>query len=441
MDNHPGAISTNLIQLPSDPGHLTLITGARLIDGQGGEPRDGVSILVAGAIIKEIGADGTVALGKEPHRRIEAAGKTVIPGLIDAHVHLTGQATFDPYRRYLWPSDGVKTIKAVADAERALEAGWTTVVDLGWPSPALDIRAAAHLGIVVAPRILSAVAALSPTGGHGDWHALPYQWVKEREFRGRLVDGEDECRKAVRLNFREGADLTKIMVTSAGFGSERDWPPRDIFGEEELAAIVDETKKHLGTIAAHCIGGSGVRKAIAAGVNTVEHGVVDPEDYDILGTMAAQGVTLIPTLSIFYWFAEEGLGRGMSAWGVDMAKRVMATQMAMVRRAKEAGVPIATGTDTGSSYGIGQNAKELELLVQAGLTPMEAIVAATRNAARARGIGAEVGTLEPSKQAEMLLLNVDPLGDVRALQSLESIEAIIRPDPAAVPANAARART
>ena len=420
-----GPIGSKLLSLTPESG-TTVIQNARLIDGRGGRPIERTNVVIEGERIKEL-LEPQAPLPAGPDVRvIDATGKTVMPGLIDVHVHLTGVATMDPYRRYLWPSEGVRTIRAALDVYRAYEAGWTTMIDLGWPGPGNDLKFAINTGLISGPRILTAIAALSQTGGHSDWHMFPYEWVKEKGWRGRIVDGVDECRKAVRLNFREGADLTKIMATSGGFGSEHDWPPVAALTQDELDAIVDETNSHGAITAAHCRSVEGVRKAIAAGVHSIEHGSIDKENYDILTTMAEKGIALVPTLSIQYWFQKEGLQRGMPKWGVEMSKWEIELRKEMVRKANEEGVIVATGTDTGSSFGIGQNALELELLCDAGLSPMEAIVAATRDAARSRGIEKQVGTIVAGKLADVLVLNTDPLADIRSLRGTDNVASIIR---------------
>jgi len=231
----------------------------------------------------------------------------------------------------------------------------------------------------------------------------------------------------VRLNCREGADLIKIMVASGGLQIGKKYPPPVGFTQDELAAIVDEAHRRGLVVATHCGGGPSVRAVVSAGADSVEHGDLEPQDYDILGEMAARGVTLVPTLSVCHWFHTKGAEKGTPQEGVDLAGHLLDLGFAMVHKAKEEGVKIAVGTDTGTpSWGVGLNALELELLVTAGLTPMEAIVAATKNAAECRGIGDHVGTLVPDKLADLLVLDVDPLQDIRALQDKNSISKILR---------------
>jgi imidazolonepropionase-like amidohydrolase len=414
-----------LISLGSDSG-TTVIRGARLIDGTGQAPRASATLVIRGDRLVAIQEAETALPSESNVRLIEAAGKTVIPGLIDVHVHLTGMNTVEPYRRYLWPSDGVKTITAMLDALKAYAIGWTTLVDLGWPGPAKDLKWAINRGLIDGPRIFTAIASLSATGGHGDWPIFPYEWVQEKQWRGRIVDGVEACRKAVRLNYREGADITKVLVTGTTYSGRHVWPPIAAFGHEELEAIVDETRKHKGTVAAHAVGGEGVRKALTAGVDSIEHGTIEPEDYDLLEVMAERGVTLVPTLSIGALFRSQGEQPNMDPWSLDRAHRVRDIQYAMVRKAKELGVRIATGTDLGSGFAMGRNAWELELLVEAGLTPMEAIVAATKAAAECRHLSADLGTIEPGKLADLLILDADPLENVGLLQDEQRIVSILR---------------
>jgi len=424
-----GPIGGKLISLVPNGG-TTVIKGGRLIDGTGSVPRDNVDIVIRGERIAAVGhREGVVLAEDSDVLVIDGTGRTVMPGLIDAHVHLRGALTSDPYKRFFWPEEGqtggINAIFAAVVAYRALEAGWTTMTDLGC-GPARALKWAINHDVVVGPRILAAVKAISGTGGHTDWLPLPYDLMKEKEYRGHIVDGVDQCRHAVRLNYREGADLIKIMVASAGLQA-KSWPPPVTLTHDELAAIVDEAHRRGLIVATHCGGAPSVRAAVAAGVDSVEHGKLEPPDYDILGRMAEQGVSLVPTLSVLYWFHSKGAERGTPQNMVDRAGQQLDLQCAMVRKAKEEGVNIALGTDTGTpKWGVGLNGLELQLLVDAGLTPMEAIVAATRNAAKARGIADQVGTIAPGKLADILVLEVDPLEDIRALQEKGNIAKILR---------------
>lgn len=395
------------------------ISGARVIDGEHDTPIERATVVIRGQSIEDVLPAGA-PMPEGTTQTIDATGMTLLPGLIDAHAHLDGLATKDPYRRFFSPSDGVKTLRAALEAQRYIEAGWTTVADLG-VGKSIDLRAAIQSGVITGPRIIATVAPLSYTGGHVDWPIFPYEWVKERGWRGRIVDGPDECRKAVRLNFREGADMTKIMVTG-GLGSSRKWSPSGAFTAPELDAIVDETRSQGGLVAAHCMGGGpGVRKAALAGVDSIEHGLIEKQDYDVLALLAERHIVLVPTLSAWHCIATEGRDKGYSDESIEAAARFVDLQNEMVRQAKRDGVHIAAGSDAHHRLTTGPASLELELLVEAGLTEMEAIVAATRTAAAARGLADVLGTIARGRRADMLLVKSDPLRDIRSLGARESI--------------------
>lgn len=400
-----------------------LIRGVRLIDGRGGAPLDNATIVIEGTRIAavETGAIGTPDGATE----IDGSGLIAIPGLIDAHVHLTGFRTSEAFRRYLGESRDVRLIRAVQDMLSAFEAGYTAMRDCGLGSLGVPLREILASRSIVGPHVAATYRSISHTGGHCDWHFLPHDFVKETELRGAMADGVEDCMKAVRRNIREGATFTKVMVTTGNLGNPRVWPPKDIVSVEEIRAIVEATHAYNYIVAAHCIGSVGVRKAVDCGADTIEHGVI-ADDWGVLDLMAERGTILVPTMSVFHWMAAEGAARGMQGFGVRAAAETSATQREMVKRAKAAGVRIAAGTDTGSSFAIGRNAMELQLLTEAGLTPMEALVAATQTAADALGWGSQIGTLEPGKLADIVLLNFDPLQDIPRLQDKASVVKIVK---------------
>ena len=222
-----------------------LFQGIRLIDGTGRSPRDGVSLLVEDGKIGWIGPQETApeqALGAET---IAAEGKTLMPGLMDCHVHFSGEATAGAYQRYLDPPLQVRLLRAATDAFDALASGFTTVRDAGTASGVpIALRRAISDNVIMGPRIYAAGDALSQSNGHGDWHVFPYSWMKDLQPRAWLVDGVEECRKAVRLNFRQGADLIKVFLASGGItNTPEDLEAYPEFSLDELRAIVDEAHR------------------------------------------------------------------------------------------------------------------------------------------------------------------------------------------------------
>ncbi len=383
-DDYPKALGRIRLLQGED---RVLLTNARLIDGTGAEPVENVSVLVADGRIDWVGTDATSHPGTQGAESIDASGKTLMPGLIDCHVHFSGEATANAYQRYLDPPAQVRMLRAATDAFDALASGFTTVRDAGTSGGVpFALRRAMQDGVIMGPRIFAAGDPLSQTSGHGDWHVFPYQWIKDMAPRGWLVDGEDECRKAVRLNFRQGADLIKVFLTSGGVTNtleDREMFPE--FSPTELRAIVEETHRREKRVAAHASGAAAVLHALEGGVDTVEHGKLGSNSM-VLEKIVESGVFLCPTLSIYHWISTEGEKWGVFSGGIEAAKQEVENQNRMVSLARDLGVKLVNSSDCGSKYGRGNLPKELELMVVAGLTPMEAIVAATHTAAECIGV-------------------------------------------------------
>lgn len=388
----------------------TVLYNATVVDGSSSGPRDGLTIKIEGGLIRSVDQGDPTERHGSAVRAIDVEGRFVTPGFIDAHVHLTGVRNYDPYHRYLEASRDVRLIMAMQDMDAAFRAGFTGMRDLGVGGLGGALREIVGSGAVIGPRIASPHEAISHTGGPCDWPFLPSEVVSLLEPRGQIVDGVDACRRAVRSNFRNGATLTKIMVTSGNLAIPQLRQPREIWTDEELLALVDEGHKHGGLVAAHCMGSAGVRRAVLAGADTIEHGGIE-DGWDVLELMAERQAILVPTLAFYYW-ASEGLG-SLGPAAVDAARAKLERQLEMVRRAHRAGVPIALGTDTGSRFGVGQNALEMALLVESGLSPATAIAAATRVAARALGWDQSLGSVEAGKLADLLVFEANPLESVR----------------------------
>lgn len=407
-------LGSNVVRLAGQPP--LVIAAARVIDGTGRSPIADAAVVVEDRRVTYVGS-AAEAPNPPGAQRITHAGKSILPGLIDAHLHLTGDTTSDVYRRFLTPEQPYRVIKAGMHAATMLAAGFTTVRDIGLPGPGLALREAVRDGLIEGPRILTAVAALGQTGGHADWHVFPYAWVKDGPFpRGLMVDGPDACRRAVRLVLREGADLVKLFLESGGVtNTPEDLHAAPEFTDEELKAIIEEAHRRGVRVAAHAKSASVIRRAVEFGVDTIEHGDLAPTDRDVFELMAERNVVLVPTLSLYFWVSTEGERWGIFKGGRDAAARLLPARQAMVRAAVKDGVKIAVGTDTGHSMGLGRNAKELELLVDAGLSPMAALHAATRTAAEALGLADELGTIEPGKLADLIVVEGDPLNDITEL--------------------------
>ncbi|WP_254543112.1 metal-dependent hydrolase family protein [Halomarina pelagica] len=391
---------------------LTVDCGT-LIDGITDEPRYDARVVIEDGRIAAVG----------PRDEVEAVGEqvehdVVIPGLVDAHVHLAGVRSMDPMD---WAREDVATMtaRATADLRRLLAAGFTSVRDVG-SATGLGLRTAVSEGVIPGPRIYTSGRAFSQTGGHGDSHFLPYEWSRSRAGLSEIVDGPDECRKGARRRIRDGVDCIKIMATG-GVLSEKDAPDQSQYTAAEIRAFAEEAHRVGIPVAAHAQGAPGMKNALRNGVDTIEHGFyVDDEAIDLLLETDA---TFVPTLAIMHRIVAEGADHGMPEWGLRKAREAQRAHLDSTRRVHEAGVPVALGTDFIGPDLVphGENALEAELLVSAvGLSEMEAIRAATSVAARTVP-GDEVGAIEAGRYGDLVALGSDPLDDVAALRDVEAV--------------------
>ena len=367
-------------------GSLLALQSARVIDGTGAPLREAATVTIAeGRVVH-------VASGPPPAdaRVIDLEGRTLLPGLVDAHVHLSSL-------------DGdVRDVEEYALAHAAsqmLEGGITTVRDLGSYGRSLfRLREAISLGLCRGPRLVlcgQIVAATSPGG-----RAFPGMYCE--------ADGPDGMRRAVREQLRQGVDFVKVMSTGALTVAAEDVNPAQLT-PEELGAVVDESHRMGFRVASHAEGLAGIRLSVDAGVDTLEHGEMAFEDSAVLAAMAERGIVLVPTLCVFDYVAE---GDGFPEWMRERAKFLRESAEQTVAAARSEGVRMAMGADAGPH---GENARELVRMVEAGLSPMEAIVAATSTAARACSLEGELGTVEPGKVADLLVVDGDPLEEPRIL--------------------------
>ncbi len=383
-----------------------------LIDGTGADPLEDAMVLIEDGRIVDV-SSGSVPRGFEI---LDGSTGTLLPGFIDAHVHLTGETTFDPYRRYLSPRAGVRLIRAALHAQVLLRRGFTTLRDHGMGF-GRDVKAAIESGDMPGPRILTAVNPISQTGGHGDWPHLPYEYVAAHSDRAFLADGPDECRFMVRYALREGADFIKIFLASGGVTNDvADLSFTANFTLEEACAMVEEAHRMGVPVAAHCMGLESLQTALAAGVDTIEHGMMEEPSAEILRMIAESRAIFVPTLAIFHWVALEGQRYGVPAAGLAVARSRLATHKRTIALGHELGVLFALGTDNTGLLGDNNNAIEFQLLVEAGLSPMEAIVSGTKHGAEALVLHDEVGTIAPGKRADLVLVDGNPLNDIALLQ-------------------------
>jgi imidazolonepropionase-like amidohydrolase len=397
----------------------TVITGATLIDGTGADPVRNASVIVEGERIVAVGAGIDAPRDAEV---IDAAGMTIMPGMIDCHVHLTSNA--DSLQERMLTPYSLQIAQALKNAELTLDCGFTTVRDAG--GTPRGVKMAIERGMFPGPRLRIAVSALSQTGGHGD-SMMPsgaITRIGDPEHPNWVVDGVEEVRKATREILRAGADQIKVH-TSGGVMSPNDEPGATGFSPDEIAVIVYEARAAGKTVMAHAQAAQGIRNAVLGGIASIEHGIYLEDD--VIEEMKRRGTYLVATLVAPLWVirrAERNPG-SVPPYALRKAEEVKEAHLASFVRAYRAGVPIAMGTDTGVGPH-GSNAEELAVMVEAGMTPMEAIVATTRTAAECSRVGNSVGTLETGKYADLLLVDGDPLADVAILQNREKLALIMK---------------
>ncbi|MFW6152955.1 MAG: amidohydrolase family protein, partial [Halobacteriota archaeon] len=389
-----------------------------LYDGTGETFLPDARVLIDDGRVTEVGPIEDVDPPSDA-TRIDHSDEVVIPGLVDAHVHLWGSRAMDPFTRITESHrESLLAARATVDLRRLLEAGFTTVRDVS-STVALGLRDAVDEGELPGPRIFTSGKGFSQTAGHGDHHYLPNRWV-ETDDDPSIVDGPTACRRGARRRIRQGVDLIKISTTG-GVLSEKDEPHHPQFTPEEIRAFTEEAHRVGIPVAAHAQGTEGIINALEHGVDTIEHGIyLDEEAIDL---MLETGATLVPTLSIVERICDLGDEHGIPPWGMRKAREVREDHVASIRRAHRAGVPIAAGTDFIGPELVphGLNAMELELYVDlVGMSPVEALHTAT-GAATATVPVDDVGTLTPGSHADMVALEGDPSDDIGVVR--EGIEA------------------
>jgi imidazolonepropionase-like amidohydrolase len=379
-----------------------LIKNITLIDGTGRAPHVDAVIVIRNGKIVYAGPASDWPDALEDVITLDLGEQFVLPGLIDTHVHLSGSGEADSQFR---AEAGAMALKMLSNAQKNLAAGITTVRDLGgWNEIEFIVRDWIRCGGFAGPRLCLAGRFISITEAGAEYYEGLY----------READGVDEIRKAVREQVKHGADWIKIGVTGAVL-VENSEPGATHFNEDEIRALVEEAKKFGRKVAAHAHGADGIRKAIRAGVSTIEHGTFLYQDPEAIQWMAEQGIFLVPTLKVG-WDVILANDPHIPQWIVEKNKATQGEAELSLKMAYEAGVPIAMGSDVGTPLNFhGENGLEIYWMQQAGMAAMDAIVAATGNAARALGWGTWMGTLEAGKVADLIVVDADPLQDLRVL--------------------------
>lgn len=391
------------------PPAAFVIRAGRLVDTLGGRVLADQEVLVVGNRIREVGAH--VAAPKDA-TVIDLRGRTLLPGLIDCHTHITSQPE-NYYSDIFRKSPVDVAVTAHVYARRTLEAGFTTVRDVG-SSEFIDValRKAIDAGKVVGPRIQAATLTVGATGGHGDLNGFsPY--LRFGQFSG-IADGVDEIRKLVRLEVKNGADVIKLIAT-AGVLSEEESVGAPQFSLEEMKAAVDEAAMWGRKVAAHAHGAEGIKRAILAGVASVEHAsLIDDEGIRLA---RERGTFLVMDIYNDDYILAEFARLGYPEKIIEKERLVGRTQRENFQKAARAGVKMAFGTDAGV-YPHGWNGRQFAHMVRWGMTPIDAIRAATVQAAELLGWSDKVGAIAPGRFADLVAVDGDPTQDATRLETM-----------------------
>lgn len=409
-----------------------VLKAARVFTSTSARPLAPGMVIVEGDHIIQVGQSLAVPAGAQV---IDLGDATLLPGFIDSHVHLDQEGGNDWYHDFYqnalrFPAE--QALYAAKYARVTLDAGFTTVRDLGSDNfVALGLRNAINAGVAVGPRMLIANHGIGSTGGHADQAPYPPDRVKPAGTIEGVCNGPAECREAVRYQIKYGADVIKCMP-SGGVLSLSD--PVDVpeLTQEEMNAIVSEAHAWHRKVAAHCHGDAAAKIAIAAGVDSIEHGSFLEDD--TLRLMKEKGVYLVPTLFAGFWVGEKA-DHFPPAIAVK-ARAAAAAMQSMFQRAMKIGVKVAFGTDSAvEPHGL--DAHEFALMVKNGMTPAQALLAATASAADLLGLSDKIGTLETGKLADLVAVPGNPLEDIRQTEKVTFVMQggrVIRNGPPAPPA-------
>ena len=390
----------------------TLFTHVTLINGLGGTPLEDASLLVENGSIVFVGNKQPTEIPQEYVVK-DCTGQFMIPGLVDCHIHMDLHGFADTFQENLI-DDKLRTLRAAKEMNDTLRAGFTTVRNVGSVNHIdFAVKAGIEAGYFQGPRIVTAGRIISMTCSGTEYFDGMY----------RIADGVDDCRKAAREQLRAGADLLKLMATGAVM-NPGGVPGAPQLNVDEMKAVVEEGMKLGKHTAAHAHAAQGIINAVKAGVHTIEHGTM--ADEKALEAMAKAGTYLIPTISHHDLF--EAHSNEIPKFMLEKSRGMKSTYINIAKKAVKMGIKLAMGTDAGTNYNYhGNNAAEIIFLVDHGiLTPMAAIEATSRTAAQAIMMDDKIGTLEPGKQADFVLLTENPLKRINVLTDPDGIVAVYK---------------
>jgi imidazolonepropionase-like amidohydrolase len=395
---------------------LKAIKAGKMIDIVSGTVLTDQVILIQDNKITAVGKNIAIPEGTEV---IDLSKATVLPGLIDCHTHLSGEPSGDYYGDLFRSTPIDYAVRAHIYTKRTLEAGFTTCRDVG-SSDLIDIslRNAINEGLIEGPRMLVACYAIGSTGGHVDFGGFnpSISFGGNPEFTG-IADGVDEIRKRVRNNVKWGADVIKFCAT-AGVLSEEESVGAPQYSFEEMKALIDEAHMWGKKVAAHAHGTEGIRRAVQAGVNSIEHcSILDDETIKL---MKEKGTYMVPTMYALDYIIDNFSKKGFPEKTINKAKSIKKQKDDGLVKAIRGGVKIAYGTDA-AVMPHGLNAKDFKYLVKAGMTPMQAIRTATVNAADLLGVTATTGSISVGKYADIIAISGDPLSDITLLENVQFV--------------------
>src|SRR5688572_3914493 len=395
-------------------GQRTLIHCGNLIDGKSNDVQSQMTIVVEGN--KIVAVEKGLTKPGSSDKLIDLSKKTVMPGFIDMHVHLEGETNKDQALQRFTSNKADVAFRSTVFAKRTLMAGFTTVRDLGGSGVNISLRNAINQGLVVGPRVITAGKSIATTGGHADpTNGYRDDLMGDPGPKEGVINSPEEARQAVRQRYKDGADMIKITATGGVLSIAKDGSGPQ-FTDEELKAIIETAKDYGMHTAAHAHGTEGMKRAVLAGITTIEHGTKMTDE--VMELMKQKGTFYVPTITAGKFVAEKAKEPGyyhplVAPKALEIGPQIQQT----FGKAYKKGVKIAFGTDAGV-YPHGENAKEFGYMVEAGMPPMESIKSATIVAAGVLGMADKIGTIDSGKFADLIAVDENPLTNIRTLEKV-----------------------